>query len=92
MVMQLLTEYQPIAKRRISLARSLGRVGDAISYAVKLLEIMPTDAEAWSELGDMYLSQGLYGQAVYALEEVLILAPNAWNVSGTFICRLCYVR
>ncbi|KKA26034.1 hypothetical protein TD95_000321 [Thielaviopsis punctulata] len=70
----------PIAKRRIALARSLGRVSDAISYAVKLLEVTPTDAEAWSELGDMYLSQGLYGQAIYALEEVLILAPNAWNM------------
>lgn len=28
----------------------------------------------------MYLEQGLYAQAVYALEEVLVLSPNAWNV------------
>lgn len=44
----------------------------------------PTDAEAWAELSDLYLSQGLYSQAIFALEEVLVLAPNAWNVSGEF--------
>jgi hypothetical protein len=32
-------------------------------------------------LADLYLSQGLYGQAIYAQEEALIIAPNAWNVS-----------
>ena len=41
----------------------------------------PTDPEAWAELADLYLSQGLYSQAVFALEEVLVLQPNAWNVS-----------
>jgi tetratricopeptide (TPR) repeat protein len=41
----------------------------------------PTDAEAWAELADLYLSQGLYPQAIFALEEVLVLMPNAWNVS-----------
>ncbi|KAL2888724.1 TPR repeat protein oca3 [Ceratocystis lukuohia] len=70
----------PIAKRRIALARSMGRVSDAISYINELLKITPTDAEAWAELADMYLSQGLYGQAIYSFEEVLVLAPNAWNV------------
>lgn len=45
-----------------------------------LLDFSPTDAEAWAELADVYLEQGLYAQAVYALEEVLVLAPNAWNV------------
>lgn len=39
------------------------------------------DAEAWAELADIYFSQGLYAQAIYSLEEVLVLAPNAWNVS-----------
>lgn len=47
---------------------------------VALLDFSPTDAEAWSELSDMYFSQGLYSQAIFALEEVLVLQPNAWNV------------
>lgn len=45
-----------------------------------LLGFSPTDAEAWSELADLYLVQGMYQQAIYATEEVLVLAPNAWNV------------
>lgn len=53
---------------------------EAISALVTLLEASPTDIEAWAELSDLYLSQGLYHQAVYCLEEILLLAPNAWNV------------
>ncbi|KAL2143701.1 hypothetical protein VTI28DRAFT_10131 [Corynascus sepedonium] len=70
----------PVAKRRIALLRSMGRLSDATSALVQLLDFSPTDAEAWSELSDIYLSQGLYPQAVYAMEEVLVLAPNAWNI------------
>ncbi|KAL1877112.1 hypothetical protein VTK73DRAFT_8849 [Phialemonium thermophilum] len=70
----------PITKRRIALLRSMGRIPDAVSALVQLLDFSPTDAEAWSELSDVYVSQGLYPQAIYALEEVLVLAPNAWNV------------
>ncbi|KAK4669447.1 Inositol phosphatase SIW14 [Podospora pseudopauciseta] len=70
----------PIMKRRIALLRSMGRLSDAGSALVQLLDFSPTDSEAWSELSDLYFSQGLYPQAIYAMEEVLILAPNAWNV------------
>ncbi|KAK1783423.1 hypothetical protein QBC45DRAFT_388521 [Copromyces sp. CBS 386.78] len=70
----------PITKRRIALLRSMGRVSDAASALVQLLDFSPTDAEAWSELSDLYFTQGLYSQAIYALEEVLLLSPNAWNI------------
>ncbi|KAL2160595.1 hypothetical protein VTH06DRAFT_1283 [Thermothelomyces fergusii] len=70
----------PVAKRRIALLRSMGRLSDATTALVQLLDYSPTDAEAWSELSDIYLSQGLYPQAIYAMEEVLVLAPNAWNI------------
>lgn len=72
---------QPITKRRIALLRSLGRVSDAVSALIALLDFSPTDAEAWAELADLYYTQGLYAQAIYSLEEVLVLTPNAWNVS-----------
>lgn len=36
--------------------------------------------EAWMELSDLYLSQGLHSQALFCLEEVLLVAPNSWNV------------
>ena len=69
-------------KRRIALLRSMGRLSDAATALVQLLDFSPTDAEAWSELSDLYFSQGLYPQAIYAEEEVLVLAPNAWNVGN----------
>lgn len=47
-----------------------------------LLDASPTDAEAWAELADLYISQGLYQQGIFALEEVLLITPNAWNVSA----------
>jgi len=45
-----------------------------------LLEASPTDAEAWAELAEIYVTQGLYQQGIFALEEVLLITPNAWNI------------
>ena len=70
----------PIQKRRAALLRSTGKNGDAIVALTNLLDSSPTDAEAWAELGDLYSSQGAYDQAVYCLEEVLLVTPNAWNM------------
>ena len=58
----------------------MGRVADAVTNLVALLDFSPTDAEAWAELADIYVELGMYAQAAYALEEVLVLTPNAWNV------------
>lgn len=71
---------QPIAKRRVALLRSLGKTTEAITALTTLLDYTPTDAEGWAELAELYLAQGLYSQAIYAMEEVLVLVPNAWNV------------
>ncbi|KAL4737783.1 hypothetical protein BDV11DRAFT_190907 [Aspergillus similis] len=70
----------PILKRRIALLRSLSRYTDAISGLVQLLEATPTDAEAWCELAELYQSQGLSPQAIFSLEEALLIVPHAWNV------------
>lgn len=59
----------------------MGKNAEAIEALVQFLDFASTDAEAWIELSDLYVSQGLYGQAIYAQEEALIIAPNAWNVS-----------
>jgi len=61
--------------------KSVNRINEAITALNKLLDSSPTDAEAWAELADLYASQGMYQQAIFALEEVLLIAPNAWNVS-----------
>nr|XP_036583001.1 tetratricopeptide repeat domain-containing protein [Colletotrichum truncatum]KAF6791897.1 tetratricopeptide repeat domain-containing protein [Colletotrichum truncatum] len=89
-LVQVLKEYEtilgqnatniPVAKRRIALLKSAGKISEAITALNSLLEFSPTDAESWAELADLYLSQGLYSQAIFALEEVLVLTPNAWNI------------
>ncbi|MCJ1313418.1 hypothetical protein MMC25_007096 [Agyrium rufum] len=70
----------PISKRRIALLQTLGRPKEAINAAVELLDASPTDAETWSELSDLYLSHSSFPQAIFCLEEVLLILPNAWNV------------
>ncbi|KAJ6103268.1 Tetratricopeptide-like helical [Penicillium sp. IBT 16267x] len=70
----------PILKRRVALLRSLHRPADAIAALIQLLDAIPTDAEAWCELADLYQSQGLGAQAIFSLEEALLIAPNAWNI------------
>ncbi|CAG7926447.1 unnamed protein product [Penicillium olsonii] len=70
----------PILKRRVALLRSLNRPADAISALIELLDAIPTDAEAWCELADLYQSQGLGSQAIFSLEEALLIAPNSWNI------------
>ena len=70
----------PVAKRRITLLQSLSRQADAIKVLVELLDFSPSDAEAWMELAELYFSTGMYDRAVFCLEEVLLITPNAWNV------------
>ncbi|KAI0201307.1 tetratricopeptide [Astrocystis sublimbata] len=70
----------PVVKRRVALLRSMGRTTESVNALNSLLDMSPTDAEAWGELADLYLAQGLYPQAIFAQEEVLVLQPNAWNI------------
>lgn len=57
-------------------------ITEAIAALNEFLISSPTDAEAWAELADLYASQGLYPQAIFSLEEVLLVTPYAWNVSS----------
>ncbi|KAI4088980.1 MAG: hypothetical protein L6R37_008119 [Teloschistes peruensis] len=70
----------PIKKRRVALLRNLSREVEAIDCLVELLEASPTDIEAWAELSELYVLQGCYQQAEFCLEEILLSAPNAWNI------------
>lgn len=63
----------------------MNKIPEAVTALNKFLDSSPTDAEAWAELADIYVTQGLYQQAIFALEEVLLIAPNAWNVGTNLI-------
>lgn len=65
----------------------MGKTTEAITALTKYLDVSPTDSEAWAEISDLYISQGMYAQGIFALEEVLLIAPNAWNVSPNLIER-----
>ncbi len=89
-----LTIAQPVSKRRIALLKTLNRTTEAITALNKFVDSSPTDAEAWAELADLYVTQGMYQQAIFALEEVLLITPFAWNVSPIGSshwpkCRFC---
>lgn len=72
-------------KRRIALLRHLSLINEAAGALTELLEASPTDIEAWTELSELYQSQGLFSQAEFCLEEVILVAPNAWNVSSSYM-------
>ncbi|KAK7521961.1 uncharacterized protein IWZ02DRAFT_127930 [Phyllosticta citriasiana] len=71
-----------LRKRRVAILRTLNRPAEATAALVDLLDFSPTDAESWAELSDLYLAQNLYSQAIFALEEVLLITPFAWNVQA----------
>lgn len=71
---------QPILKRRVAILRTMDKPIDATAALVEFLEAFPTDGEAWSELASLYQSQGMARQAIFCLEEALLIAPNSWNV------------
>ncbi|KAA8642174.1 uncharacterized protein ATNIH1004_011115 [Aspergillus tanneri] len=74
----------PILKRRVALLRTIGKPELAISSLVDFLNAVPTDAEAWCELAELYYAQGMSSQAIFSLEEALLIAPSAWNATSTF--------
>jgi len=70
----------PIHKRRTALIRSVGRPVDTLECLVSFVSSFPSDAEAWCELSDLYQTQGLSSQAIFSMEEALLVMPNAWNL------------
>lgn len=71
-----------IRKRRVAVLKSLGRTAEAITALTVLVDNSPTDAESWAELSELYASTGAWGQAIFCLEEVLLILPNSWSVGS----------
>ena len=79
---------QLIAKRRIALLRDLNQFTEAIDALVLVLESSPTDVESWQELAELYFSQNLFKQAIFCLEEVVLITPNAWTVGDQMTLKI----
>lgn len=70
----------PINKRRNALIRHLGMNTEALDCLQTFIQSFPSDTESWCELADLYLNQGMFSQAIFCIEEALLIVPNAWNL------------
>ncbi|WFD21547.1 TPR-like protein [Malassezia equina] len=66
-----------VNKRRLACIKaSPNGIPLATEGLAELVDIFPTDQESWLELASLYLQQNKYAQAVFALEELVLLAPQ----------------
>ncbi|KAJ3086670.1 ER membrane complex subunit 2 [Quaeritorhiza haematococci] len=65
-----------VRKRLVALLRSRGKRLEAIEVLVKYLDAFTTDIEGWSELSALYLAEGMFQQAAFCLEEILLQRPQ----------------
>ncbi|KAJ2910880.1 tetratricopeptide repeat domain-containing protein [Coemansia aciculifera] len=63
------------SKRLIALLKAQGHIPQAIKELVTYLDTHGNDFEAWLELSHLYLTQHLYPQAAFCLEEVILQQP-----------------
>lgn len=71
-------------KRRVALLRSLKRPTEAINQLTLLLDTFPNDTESWAELSDLYISQDMFSQASFCLEELILLQPFSHYVQAQY--------
>lgn len=82
-------ETNPVfRKRRIAIMIGKGDRQAAIRELNKYLENFVTDAEAWLQLGDLFLQEADYGRAVYCFEELLLSSPQ----NSTYLVKLAEIR
>lgn len=67
-------------KRRAAFSKFKGNTKEYIEKLLSITEIIPTDAEVWTELGEAYYTAGQYSQSIHAFQETLILTPHAYNI------------
>lgn len=63
-------------KRLAALERSKGHLPAAIEALRRYLHTFSTDKSAWEELADLYLELGMFRQAAFCYEELLLHAPH----------------
>ncbi|KAJ3190422.1 ER membrane complex subunit 2 [Gaertneriomyces sp. JEL0708] len=64
-----------IRKRLVSVLKAQGNRNEAIERLVEYVDAVMQDVEAWTELAELYLEEGMYAQSAFCYEEVLMLRP-----------------
>lgn len=67
-------------KKRVALSKRTTSQADYIKALNGFLNISPLDPEVWYELAETYYEVGHYEKAVYALQEILLILPFAYNI------------
>ncbi|CCH42601.1 Tetratricopeptide repeat protein [Wickerhamomyces ciferrii] len=67
-------------KKRIALGKSKATKQDYIKSLIGYLNVSPLDTEVWFELSETYVDIGHYEKAVFALQEILLVFPFAYNI------------
>eukprot|EP00741_Cyanophora_paradoxa_P003840 tig00000718_g3734.t1 len=76
---QLLSEdaANPIVlKRRVAIHKAQGQWGAAVDALNAYLKVYQADADAWSELADLYISLHQFTSAQFCFEELILSAPQ----------------
>ncbi|KAJ1553022.1 ER membrane complex subunit 2 [Cladochytrium tenue] len=74
----------PLSKRAAALHAARGDRGAAIAALAAHVDHYAQDAEAWTQLAELYLLEGMPQQAAFCLEELLVLRP------ASYLLRLRY--
>ncbi|AMD22994.1 HHR225Cp [Eremothecium sinecaudum] len=73
-------DYLFIEKKILAIERATLSQEVYIGKMLSLLEKFPLDGELWWALASEYSSIGQFDKAAYCLEEVIVIAPFAYNV------------
>uniref|UniRef100_A0A060TBZ7 ER membrane protein complex subunit 2 n=1 Tax=Blastobotrys adeninivorans TaxID=409370 RepID=A0A060TBZ7_BLAAD len=73
------TDYGAFKRKTVILKRT-GNIPKFIEELLRYVGVCPTDYEAWAELAEAYYSIKHYARAMYCVEEVLVLCPQAYNM------------
>eukprot|EP00899_Mesostigma_viride_P024640 jgi/Mesvir1/5360/Mv15443-RA.1 len=76
-------------KRRVVIAKSKGKIPEAIDLLVKYLDTYMADVDAWLELASLYLSRHLFRQALFCFEELVLAVPHS-PVYHRKCAEVCY--
>ncbi|KAK9459043.1 uncharacterized protein V1516DRAFT_680774 [Lipomyces oligophaga] len=73
-------------KRRLAIMRATATSASLNAGYIKelntVLDTFPSDGETWAELAQAYIDVGMYAQGLFALHEVLLLFPLAYNINA----------
>lgn len=80
-----------LALRKLAAAQeAAGQAEQAVASLQRAVQLSPADADAWHELGQVYLHQGRIADAVPTLQKALSLAPDiaeAHNSLGVVLAQ-----